>query len=176
MTTQPEAAWKKIIRQFFQQEAHPLIQFLKYGMAGGIATGVQVVLFNLLSLFVLPCLAEGDPVGDWFAARFHVAQPTITDQVRAFRFAANTMIGFVFSNLTSYLINIFWVFKRGRHHWLLELFLFYAVSGLSVVVGTALGWVAINYFGLPTTYSFLLQTFASLMINYACRKYLIFHS
>lgn len=166
---------KRLIRQFFQQEAHPLIQFLKYGIAGGVATTVQVLLFYSLSLWVFPCLAEGDTIGDLLAGWFNVTQPAISDQVRSNRAAINNLIGFFFSNMTAYLINIVWVFKRGRHHWLLELLLFYAVSGIAMGVGTLLQWAVIRWFGMQTTYSFLLQTFASLMINYACRKYLIFH-
>ena len=29
---------KHILKQFFQREAHPIIQFIKYGIAGGLAT------------------------------------------------------------------------------------------------------------------------------------------
>ncbi|MDD2236810.1 MAG: GtrA family protein [Kiritimatiellae bacterium] len=165
---------KGIIRQFFQREAHPLVQFLKYGLAGGVATVVQVSVFYALSIWVFPCLTEGDKVGDFVARWFSIMPVDISDQVRALRFVLNTFIGFIFSNLVCYIINILWVFKRGRHHWLMELLLFYAVSGISLGVGTFLGWFTIRMFGMHTTYSFLLQMFASLMINYVCRKYIIF--
>jgi putative flippase GtrA len=34
---------KAIVRQFLRREAHPFIQFIKYGMAGGFATLVDIV-------------------------------------------------------------------------------------------------------------------------------------
>ncbi len=165
---------KHIIKQFFQQEAHPIVQFIKYGIAGGVATVVQIFVFYSLSIWVFPCLTDGDMIGDVLARWLPITPANIPDDTRALLFAVNTAIGFIFSNLACYIINILWVFKRGRHHWIVELLMFYAVSGFSLTIGTLLGSFSILIFGLHTTYSFLLQMFASLMINYVCRKYIIF--
>jgi len=37
---------------------------------------------------------------------------------------------FLVSNLAAYLINIYWVFVPGRHHWLVEVELFYLVLSI----------------------------------------------
>lgn len=83
-------------------------------------------------------------------------------------------IAFLFSNLTAYLINIFWVFEAGRHNRVLEILMFYAVSGISMVIGSALmGWL-ITHWGMTTTVAFGASILISLMINFVLRKCLIF--
>jgi putative flippase GtrA len=66
------------------------------------------------------------------------------------------------------------VFHRGRHHWLLEIGLFYAVSGVSLVIGTTLQTALIGHFGLTTTVAFGANLVTALLINYAMRKFVIF--
>ena len=84
-------------------------------------------------------------------------------------------IAFIFSNLVAYVINIYWVFEPGRHAWYVQISLFYLVSGVSVVIGTALmGWL-IRRFGMATTYAFLANLVSALLINYAMRKFVIFN-
>jgi len=93
--------------------------------------------------------------------------------------ARNSMIdngiAFIFSNMVAYVINIYWVFEPGRHPWYIQISLFYLVSGVSVVIGTALmGWL-IRRFGMTTTYAFLANLVSALLINYAMRKFVIFN-
>ena len=83
-------------------------------------------------------------------------------------------VAFVISNLVGYIINIYWVFVPGRHHWIVEIGLFYLVSGFAIVIGTGLMGLLIRRFGLLTTYAFGSNLFAALMINYAARKFFIF--
>ncbi len=84
-------------------------------------------------------------------------------------------IAFMFSNLVAYLINIYWVFVPGRHHWIIEIGLFYLVSGVAIAIGTAMMGYLIRRFGMLTTYAFGSNLVAALMINYAMRKYFIFN-
>ena len=86
----------------------------------------------------------------------------------------DNLVAFLFSNLTAYLLNIFWVFRAGRHHWFIEIGLFYLVSGTSVVVGGALMGYLIHHFGLVTTQAFGANVLASALINFGLRKYVIF--
>jgi putative flippase GtrA len=53
---------KRILKQFFQREAHPVVQFIKYGLAGGLATVVDVLVFYFLSWKVFPALTADDAV------------------------------------------------------------------------------------------------------------------
>ena len=72
------------------------------------------------------------------------------------------------------IFNIYWVFEAGRHHWLVEVGLFYAVSGISVAIGTGLmGWL-IKRYGVRTTYAFVSNIVTAVLINYAARKFFIF--
>ena len=80
------------------------------------------------------------------------------------------------ANLVCYFINIAWVFKPGRHSRRKELFLFYIVSLISFVAGTALGAGLIALFNAGTAIAYLANMIAAVLINFAGRKYYIFGS
>lgn len=159
-----------ILRRFADREAHPLVQFVKYGIAGVLATGVDVFVFSLVAILTWPALSPGDPVARLLS--LHIAP--IAESARSVHYVWSKMVAFLFSNLTAYLINIRWVFTPGRHSKSKEVALFYAVSASSFALGTALGWALIKVTGLPTTYAYGANAAASLAINYAGRKFFIF--
>jgi putative flippase GtrA len=161
---------KHLLKQFLQRDAHPAIQFIKYGIAGGLATAVDVVLFYFLAWKVIPALGDDDIV----VRLLGITVTAIDEAVRSRNYLINKCITFMFSNLTAYLVNIFWVFKPGRHKRWVEVSLFYVVSIVSFAIGTALGWVMIAVFGLSTTFAYVANLVASVMINYVCRKFIIF--
>jgi len=76
--------------------------------------------------------------------------------------------------LVSYLLNIFWVFESGRHNRIIEIGLFYLVSGVSMGVGTALMGFLIGQFDMQTTYAFTANLVSAVLINFAMRKFFIF--
>ena len=57
---------------------------------------------------------------------------------------------------------------------LVEIGLFYLVSGVSVLIGTALMGYTIRRYGVRTTYAFLCNLVTALLINFAMRKFVIF--
>jgi predicted MFS family arabinose efflux permease len=67
------------------------------------------------------------------------------------------------------------VFVPGRYHWMVEIALFYLVSGVAIGIGTFIMGVLIRRFGMLTSYAFTANIFAALMINYAMRKFFIFN-
>jgi putative flippase GtrA len=159
-----------IIKQFFQRDAHPFIQFIKYGIAGCIATGADMVIFFALSWTIFPALTQND-----ILVRILGLDVTVIDEaVRSRNYIINRSITFLFSNMVAYIVNVLWVFKPGRHKLWVEIGLFYAVSSISYVIGTTLGWALIRVFGWTTTFAYLGNLIAALLINYACRKFLIF--
>lgn len=161
---------RQLLEQFKGQNHGPLVQFIKYGIAGGLATTVHIVIFSIMAWCVLPCLSGGDLV----VKVFHLPVPELTDGARATRAAIDNVVAFLFSNLTAYLINIAWVFKRGRHHWALEILMFYAVSGVSLLIGTSIQtWLIANR-GLTTGTAFVANLVTALLINFAMRKFVIF--
>jgi putative flippase GtrA len=159
-----------LLQQFLQRDAGPVVQFIKYGIAGGIATAVDIFVFYLVAWRLIPALRADDPV----VRRLGLTVRPVTEEQRSRRFIYVTAIAFLFSNFTAYILNIFWVFEPGRHAWWLELLLFYAVSGISIVLGTAIGWVMIKWLHLSTTASYAGKLIASLLINFVARKFFVF--
>jgi predicted MFS family arabinose efflux permease len=112
---------------------------------------------------------------DWFVRVFNLPIEELDDATRS----RNSMLGnaaaFLVSNLVAYLINIYWVFIPGRYRWVIEIALFYLVSGVAIAIGTSIMGVLIKRFGMLTTYAFGSNLIAALLINYAMRKYFIFN-
>ena len=164
-----------ILEQFKGREATPLIQFIKYGIAGGMATAACIATFYMMSFFVLDALSADDAVVELLRKFIAIDVTPVADGIRARNAAINNSVAFVISNMVAYLINIAWVFKPGRHHWLVEVGLFYLVSGVAFALGTGLQTWLIAQFGLQTTLAFGANLVTALLINYAMRKFVIFH-
>ncbi|HSR88346.1 MAG TPA: GtrA family protein, partial [Pontiella sp.] len=90
-------------------------------------------------------------------------------------FCIGNVIAFMASNLTAYVLNIFFVFKAGRHSRWKEVGLFYLVSAVSVGIGVVIGAGLIQGFGLSTSSSYIAKAVSTTLINYAARKFIIFH-
>lgn len=153
-------------------EADALLQFVKYAIAGGVATAVHIVTFHLFAWKLLPALQENDLAVT--VLKLPVAE--LDDATRSRNSMIDNLGAFVLANAVAYVINIFWVFERGRHGWLLEIGLFYAVSGTSVLIGTVLMGFLIKRYGMRTTYAFAANIVSAVLINYAARKFFIFKS
>ena len=161
---------RHILKQFTQREASVHIQFIKYAIAGAIATVVDMITFSLCAWLLLPALSETE----WIVKLFHVQVPQISDQLRSWYFAADMAIAFLFSNTTAYVIDVNWVFHPGRHSRLKEFMLFFGVSLTSTVIGTGLGWALIRWFGMGAATAYVAKALAALAINYGGRKFFVF--
>ncbi len=158
------------IRRQMGHDAHPLVQFMKYGIAGGLATGISILVFFLCGWFLLPCLTQDDIT----VRLLGLTAPAIPQGARAFNAACCNALGFTVSNTFCYVLNRMFVFKPGRHHWIMEFLLFFAVSGVSWVIGTALQTLLIVQAGMQTTLAFGANIVVALLINFAMRKFVIF--
>ncbi len=148
-----------------------ITQFIKYGLAGGLATVVHITVFHLVAWKIFPSLQEKD-----HAVRFFkISIQKVNDSKRARNSVASNFIAFLVSNMVAYITNILWVFEGGKYHFIIEILMFYAVSGISVFLGTMLMGFLINRYGILTTYAFGSNIFTAVMINYAVRKFFIFH-
>ncbi len=147
-----------------------LSQFIKYSLAGALATAVDILIFYLVAITLLPSLNPGDPAARLLGLRI----APIAESARSTHYVWGKVIAFMFSNLTAYLVNIRWVFTPGRHKRAVEIALFFAVSTTSFVLGTSLGWLLIRLAGLPTTHAYVANGLASLAINFAGRKFVVF--
>jgi len=147
-----------------------IIQFTKYALGGFLATIAHIVIFHLLAWKGFAALENSD----WFVKLFKIKINLVDTATRSRNAMIDNGIGFIFSNFIAYLINITWVFNRGKHSWIVEISLFYLVSGISLIIGTWLmGWL-IKKFSMRTTYAFGANAVTAVMINYAMRKFFIF--
>lgn len=161
---------RKFLSQFKGRQHSPLVQFIKYGIAGGVATVVHVSLFYFSAVKILPALNQHDAL----AGLLHLHVVSVSDAIRARNSMIDNGIAFLFSNLTAYLINIYWVFESGRHNRWVEIGIFYLVSGISTGIGSVQMGFLIDRFGVTTTVAFGGSVLVSLLINYVLRKYVIF--
>jgi putative flippase GtrA len=145
-------------------------QFFRYAIAGGIATLVHILIFHLLAWKVFSALQQDD----LFVVVFGLDVSAIDVATRSMHSMLSNVVAFLCSNLTAYVINIRWVFTSGRHNRVVEIGLFYAVSGFSVLAGTSVMGLLIRYYAVQTTYAFTVNIIAAVMINYLARKYIIF--
>ncbi len=159
-----------LVAKILSRDANPVVQFLKYAVAGGIATAVHILTFFLAGFFVFPCVASDDIL----VRLFSLAAPVVEETLRARNAVFCNIIAFLVSNTVCYIINRLFVFKPGRHSMVVEFLLFFAVSAISVGLGTFLMGVLIDRFGIQTTYAFGANMVCSLAINYALRKFFVF--
>ena len=157
-------------KHIFTPESGHALQFVKYAICGGIATATNILIFYLLGWKLLPCMQPNDLV----LRLLHLHVPEISDALRKENATLANGAAFLVSNLVAYLLNIRFVVRSGRHRRLVELGMFYAVSGVSFVVGTLLMRWLIGAFGVMTTVAFVSNMVVALLINYAMRKFVIF--
>ena len=161
------SSFKKILKE----KDHPGIQFVKYAMCGGTAMAVDMVVFFLAAWLLFPALTEND----YLVRLFHMDVVAVPDYLRTINFCLANLVAFMFSNLTAYILNVLFVFKAGKHSRMKEVGLFYLVSAISVGLGVGIGAILIQGFGLSTTSSYIAKAVSTTLINYAARKFFIFH-
>ena len=125
---------KQIFRQFTLRKAHPVIQFIKYAIGGGIVAVFSIGVFAILSWKVFPSFQENELV----VRLFHLQVAPLDEALRARNYALCKIIEFLVANLVGYIINRCWVFEPGRHSRHKEIILFFTVSLISFASGTAL--------------------------------------
>ncbi|WP_168433229.1 GtrA family protein [Pontiella sulfatireligans] len=153
------------------EKDHPGIQFLKYVFCGGCAFAADVVTFFIVAWLFFPALTEDDV----FVRIFGLQVAPVDEHLRVVNFRICTGIAFLVSNMTAYVLNVRFVFKAGKHSRWKELGLFYLVSGISIVIGMEAGAMMIGVFGLSTSFSYMAKAVSATLINYAARKFFIFH-
>jgi len=147
-----------------------LFQFLKYGLSGCIAVASHALVFHLAAWKIFFALQPND----WFIRYFRLPIQELDSTTRSRNSMKANGVAFVVSNLVAYVINIYWVFAPGRYSWIVEISLFYVVSGLAMMIGTMIMGFLIRQFGMLTTYAFGSNIFTAVIINYVMRKFFIF--
>ncbi len=161
---------RSLARQFTGRRAHPAVQFIKYGISGGVVTVFSIAVFAVLAWQVFPCLQEDELITRLLDLRV----AAMDEAARARNFAYCKVVEFMLANLLCYVINVLWVFEPGRHSRRKELLLFYAVSLASFGAGTALGTGLIVFFNTGAGPAYILNLVTAVLINYAGRKFYVF--
>ena len=139
------------------RDTRPHVQFIRYGIVGASATLLDLVIFSVLSLWVFP------------AVDFELG-----DDVRVHRSTINTGMAFLVANIYTYIINVKFVFLPGRHPRGLESAIFLAVSVVSFGIGLWVMRTLIATFSVATIVAKLAGLGPPVVINYACRRFIIF--
>lgn len=180
---------KTILARIRERNVPPLVQFAVYGVCGGLATAVFLGMVLILSKTVVPAytgmLTRAEPVAvlghplfwpaaDDEAGALRLAADPLTTRIRARNLLANNCAAFLFANLVAYVSNVLFVFKTGRHHPVLEFFYFTLVNGISFGLSQIAGpWLVLR-FGVPTDLAILSNLVASILLNFAGRKFFVF--
>ena len=159
------------LKNILTEKNHAGIQFLKYSLCGGTAMVVDMVVAFLIAWLWLPALKESE----FLVRLFSMQIEPLSDGTRTINFAIGSAMAFMVSNTVAYILNVRFVFKAGKHSRWKEIGLFYLVSGISVGIGIAIGASLISWFGLSYGFSFVTKAVSTTLINYAARKYIIFH-
>lgn len=173
----PFREWRAFLAYAMSHDAHPFIQFVKYGIAGVGALATDLAFFYMAEWLFFPiekAQAAGmampqslAQLGEWFH--------TMAQDLRVQNYIWCNVVGFAASNVVGYWLNVKFVFRGGKHHPAVEITLFVLVSFIAFVFGTALGSLLVGSFGLSHHLAKLGNIVAAILINYVCRKFLIFH-
>ncbi len=151
------------LAQFASRDAHPLLQFIKYGICGVAATLVHQGIFFALSYTIIPA-------GDGIV----INGVPIDDHTRYWNGVINNLIAIGPSCMVAYITNVLWVFTPGRHSRAREMTMFFSIAAVGNLAGLIGGPMLIKWFGIPTWMSQLTFIFTSFLVNFLCRKFLIF--
>lgn len=146
-----------IIRAVLSRDAHPLIQFGKYGFCGVLAVTVQVAMWIFFS--------------QWFP---NAEGLDLTKRERAINHLIANLCAFPFSNIVAYITNVLFVFEPGRHSKTREFAYFTGISFFSFIIGTMAGPFLIDRFGIPSWAAQGGLVVTSALVNFVCRKFFIF--
>ena len=159
-------------RAVFSSRQHPFLQFIRYGLAGvvAMATNLGVFIFCERVLFPVP---EGAPTVSlpWLDP-LELLQ-MLREDVRVTRFFQSNALAFLTANTVAYVLNFKWVFQAGRHSKQLEIMLFFGVSAFSFLLGTLLASIFIHQ-GMHPYLAKGADILTAVLVNYACRKWIIF--
>lgn len=144
------------LKKFLHNKSHVPTQFVKYGVAGAIATGTHFLIFAFLNESFFP--ADSGRLGS----------------ERGWNFFRSFSIAFILANFVAYFLNRRWVFQTGRHNRWVELGLFFGISGIAYVLGTPLGSVLVARFPLNEYFVYLVAILASILVNFLGRKLVVF--
>jgi len=159
-------------RAVFSNQKHPFLQFLRYAIAGVAAMGTNLGLFILCErvLFHVPSEVEALEMTLYDLGALTT---TLREDPRVVVFIKSNVVAFLGANIVAYVLNFMWVFESGRHSRSLEIVLFLGVSFFAFFLATILASIAIHH-GIDIYVAKGADILTAIVVNYVCRKCLIF--
>lgn len=136
------------------------LQFFKYIIFGGVTTLVHLGIFASLSHTVFP-------------AHDYLFEGGLADTLKQRNSLISNLIAFPIAAVVNYFFNIAFIFTTGRHPRRREFALFLAVSTASFAVGLLSGPFLISR-GLDPWIAQGGLIVGSALVNFLCRKFLVF--
>lgn len=157
-----KSAWEFFRREglktaLLRRETPFLIQFGKYGFCGVLSVVVLLAVV-WLGRSIFP---------DSFAE-------TLPEATRANNNTILQFMAFVPSNVTAYLLNRWLVFTPGKYSVSREFLLFTLISFISFSLGQVLPQWLVRDFGVANGIADLSFIISSALVNFACRKMIVF--
>jgi putative flippase GtrA len=158
-------AWQRgqLKEAFLSQEAPGLVQFMKYALSGLMAALTHHVVLLVLALTFFPVakgsLMDGVP---------------LTDALRGRHLLYNNTLAWPVGTWVAYWLNVNFVFVPGRRSRRVEKLLFWAVSAVGFFPAVLLAEQMASSLHLPARYCQLGFLVTSVLVNFACRKLVIF--
>jgi putative flippase GtrA len=161
------------LHDYLSRKDCPYTQFAKYVLSGGVAVGVDVLLFYLMAWLVLPCLKPGDPVLQLIEMFGFSVRPADPDTLVR-NYWIIKVCCFIAANTAVYILNVLYVFEGGRHRRHHEVSLFFAISLAVFLLGTWAATLLIDQAGWHITYTYVFILSLSVLANYTLRKFVVF--
>jgi putative flippase GtrA len=143
-------------RYLISKEAPFIVQFAKYGCCGLLAFLVHNGTAWWLSRTIFPA--------------FH----GLEQQVLARNQIYANLVALGISNVVAYVTNVLWVFTSGRHNRLVEFGLFTLVNAISGLAGIFAGPFLRQHLPIGWVAAQAALVVTSAIINFVCRKFLVF--
>lgn len=155
-----ENGWRETWQWLQSRDAPTTFQFSKYVLFGGITTAVHLGLFTLFSHTLLP-------------AHDYLAEGGIADSLKERNAIFSNLLAFPIAAVVNYFWNVKFVFTSGRHSRGKEFLFFLGISFLSFSAGLFSGPFLISR-GLNPWIAQAGLMVTSALVNFVCRKFLIF--
>lgn len=142
------------------KDAPVTFQFMKYAALGVFTTLIQVGLFTWFSHGLFP-------------AHDYLAGGAIPDALKERNAIYSNLLAFPFAMVFNYAANVLFVFTSGRHSRWKEFALFALIASLAFGGGLLCGPALISH-GLDPWIAQGGLVVGSALVNFVCRKYLVF--
>ena len=148
---------KVVLAALHSRDAHPVIQFVKYGICGVSSVIAHNVVVYLVGIWIPFAESSG-----------------LSNAERSNNQIIANLIAFPIGNTVAYITNALWVFTGGRHSRMREFIYFTIISLVSFLAGLLGGPWLVRYFNMSEHIAQAGFVFTSALVNFVCRKFFVF--